>query len=59
MDPHANRRTEGPVPAASIETSKYKGYEDKYVIAGAYWPPQYVIMDGLRWSRSRSSRPAA
>jgi len=32
--------------ARSIETSKYKGYEDKYAIAGAYWPPQYVIMDG-------------
>lgn len=33
--------------ARSIETSKFKGYEDKYAIAGAYWPPQYVIMDGL------------
>ncbi len=32
--------------ARSIETSKYKGYEDKYAIAGSYWPPQYVIMDG-------------
>mgnify|MGYP001549960294 FL=1 len=32
--------------ASSVETSKYKGYEDKYAIAGAYWPPQYVIMDG-------------
>ncbi len=32
--------------ARSIETSKYKGYEDKYAIAGAYWPPQYVVMDG-------------
>jgi nitrite reductase (NO-forming)/hydroxylamine reductase len=32
--------------ARSVETSKYKGYEDKYTIAGAYWPPQYVIMDG-------------
>jgi len=32
--------------ARSIETSKYKGYEYKYAIAGAYWPPQYVIMDG-------------
>ncbi|MGB8400051.1 cytochrome D1 domain-containing protein [Bradyrhizobium sp.] len=32
--------------ARSIETSKFKGYEDKYAIAGAYWPPQYVIMDG-------------
>jgi len=33
--------------ARSVETSKYKGYEDKYAIGGAYWPPQYVIMDGL------------
>ncbi len=32
--------------ARSIETSKYKGYEDKYAIAGSYWPPQYVIMNG-------------
>jgi nitrite reductase (NO-forming)/hydroxylamine reductase len=32
--------------ARSIETSKFKGFEDKYAIAGAYWPPQYVIMDG-------------
>src|SRR5690606_22731915 len=32
--------------ARSVETSKHKGYEDKYAIAGAYWPPQYVIMKG-------------
>ncbi|NND44671.1 MAG: c-type cytochrome [Xanthomonadales bacterium] len=32
--------------ARSVETSKYHGYEDRYAIAGAYWPPQYVIMDG-------------
>ena len=32
--------------ARSVETSKAKGYEDKFAIAGAYWPPQYVIMDG-------------
>jgi len=32
--------------ARSVETSKYKGYEDKYAIAGTYWPPQFVIMDG-------------
>jgi len=32
--------------ARSVETSKYKGYEDKFAIAGAYWPPQYVVMDG-------------
>jgi nitrite reductase (NO-forming)/hydroxylamine reductase len=32
--------------ARSVETSKMKGWEDKLAIAGAYWPPQYVIMDG-------------
>jgi nitrite reductase (NO-forming)/hydroxylamine reductase len=32
--------------ARSVETSKYKGFEDKYAIAGSYWPPQYTIMDG-------------
>ena len=32
--------------ARSIETSKFEGFEDTYAIAGAYWPPQYVIMDG-------------
>jgi len=32
--------------ARSVDTSKFKGYEDKYTIAGAYWPPQYVIMEG-------------
>ena len=32
--------------ARSVETSKYKGYEDTYAIAGSYWPPQYVIMKG-------------
>jgi nitrite reductase (NO-forming)/hydroxylamine reductase len=32
--------------ARSVETSKMKGFEDKYAIAGSYWPPQYVIMDG-------------
>jgi nitrite reductase (NO-forming)/hydroxylamine reductase len=32
--------------ARSVETSKFKGWEDKYAIAGTYWPPQYVIMDG-------------
>ena len=32
--------------ARSVETSKFKGWEDKYAIAGSYWPPQYVIMTG-------------
>lgn len=34
------------IEARSVETSKYEGYEDKFAIAGAYWPPQYVIMNG-------------
>ena len=33
--------------ARSVETSKFTGFEDKYAVAGSYWPPQYVIMDGL------------
>jgi nitrite reductase (NO-forming)/hydroxylamine reductase len=32
--------------ARSVETSKYPGYEDKLAIAGAYWPPQFVLMEG-------------
>lgn len=32
--------------ARSVETSKYKGYEDKLAIAGSYWPPQFVLMEG-------------
>jgi nitrite reductase (NO-forming)/hydroxylamine reductase len=32
--------------ARSVETSKHKDYPDKYAVAGSYWPPQYVIMDG-------------
>ncbi|MBT8058768.1 MAG: c-type cytochrome [Gammaproteobacteria bacterium] len=31
--------------ARSVETSKHKDYPDVYAIAGAYWPPQYVIME--------------
>jgi len=32
--------------ARSVETSKFPGFEDKVAIAGAYWPPQFVLMDG-------------
>lgn len=32
--------------ARSVETSKFKGTEDKFAIAGTYWPPQFVIMNG-------------
>ncbi|QEA12085.1 nitrite reductase [Comamonas flocculans] len=31
--------------ARSIETSKFKGWEDKVAIAGTYWPPQFVLME--------------
>ena len=34
------------IEARSVESSKFKGYEDRYTIAGAYWPPQFAIMDG-------------
>lgn len=36
----------GCVDARSIDASKYKGYEDKLLIEGCYWPPQYVVYDG-------------
>jgi len=48
MDPPATvAEVKVGLEARSVETSKMKGWEDKYAIAGAYWPPQYVIMDGL------------
>ena len=47
MDPPATvAQIKVGLEARSVETSKYRGYEDKYAIAGSYWPPQYVIMDG-------------
>jgi nitrite reductase (NO-forming)/hydroxylamine reductase len=35
------------IDARSVDTSKFKGYEDKYAVVGSYWPPQYTILDGL------------
>ena len=32
--------------ARSVDTSKFKGYEDKYLVGGSYWPPQYSVMEG-------------
>ena len=47
MDPPATvAQIKVGLEARSVETSKYKGYEDQYAIAGSYWPPQYTIMDG-------------
>ena len=34
------------IEARSVETSKMEGWKDRYAIAGTYWPPQFVIMDG-------------
>ncbi len=34
------------IDARSVDTSKFKGYEDKYAIVGSYWPPQYAILEG-------------
>ncbi len=33
--------------ARSVEGSKFSGFEDDYIIEGCYWPPQYVVYDGL------------
>ncbi|MBI4518463.1 MAG: c-type cytochrome [Deltaproteobacteria bacterium] len=39
-------QVQGCYDARSVEASKYKGFEDKLVIEGCYWPPQYVVLDG-------------
>jgi len=47
MDPPQNvTEMKVGLEARSVETSKFKGMEDKYAIVGTYWPPQYVIMKG-------------
>ncbi len=47
MDPPATvAENDTGIEARSVETSKFKGWEDKYAISGTYWPPQFVIMDG-------------
>lgn len=33
--------------ARSVDTSKFKGFDDKIAIAGSYWPPSYVLLDGF------------
>ena len=45
--PQLVAEVQGCYDARSVDASKYKGYEDKLVIEGCYWPPQYVVMDGL------------
>ncbi len=31
----------------SVDGSKAPGYEDQFIMQGCYWPPQYVVYDGL------------
>ena len=40
-------QAQGCSDARSVDGSKYKGYEDRYLIEGCYWPTQYVVFDGL------------
>jgi len=38
---------QGCFDARSVESSRFAGYEDRLVVEGCYWPPQYVVFDGL------------
>ncbi len=40
-------QVQGCSDARSVEASKYRGFEDRYLIEGCYWPPQYIVFDGL------------
>jgi nitrite reductase (NO-forming)/hydroxylamine reductase len=44
--PQIVAQVQGCFDARSVEGSKYQGYEDKYIVEGCYWPPQYVVFDG-------------
>lgn len=47
MDPPATvAEVKTGIEARSIDSSKYKGFYDKYAVVGNYWPPSYVILDG-------------
>ncbi|MEA3503005.1 MAG: cytochrome D1 domain-containing protein, partial [Actinomycetota bacterium] len=44
--PEIVAQVQGCFDARSVESSKVEGFEDKYIIEGCYWPPQYVVFDG-------------
>ncbi|MDH5803639.1 MAG: c-type cytochrome [Gemmatimonadota bacterium] len=46
-EPTLVAQVQGCTDARSVESSKYYGYEDRFLIEGCYWPPQYVVFDGL------------
>lgn len=45
--PNLVAQVKGCHDARSVDGSKFEGYEDRYLIEGCYWPPQYVVYDGL------------
>jgi nitrite reductase (NO-forming)/hydroxylamine reductase len=45
--PQAVATVKGCHDARSVDGSKFTGYQDTYVVEGCYWPPQYVVYDGL------------
>jgi len=44
--PQIVAQVQGCFDARSVESSKFEGYEDQYIVEGCYWPPQYVVFDG-------------
>jgi len=44
--PEIVAQVQGCFDARSVEASKVEGFEDKFIIEGCYWPPQYVVFDG-------------
>jgi nitrite reductase (NO-forming)/hydroxylamine reductase len=46
-EPTLVAQVQGCIDARSVDGSKFHGYEDRYLIEGCYWPPQYVVYDGL------------
>lgn len=45
-EPTLVAQVQGCSDARSVEGSKFEGFEDKLIIEGCYWPPQYVVMNG-------------
>ncbi|MDH3225628.1 MAG: nitrite reductase [Thermoleophilia bacterium] len=45
--PEVVAEVKGCIDARSVESSKFEGFEDKFVIEGCYWPNQFIIFDGL------------
>ncbi|MEZ4224431.1 MAG: cytochrome D1 domain-containing protein [Polyangiaceae bacterium] len=60
--PSVAAQARGCFDARSLQPSKAKGFHDKLLIEGCYWPPQYVVFDGAsleaRTVGSLSQRPS-